>query len=84
MMAINLQLVVLPVVVTLNHYSCMVSIFSVLMPNIFYDKIGCIWFINDFFDILININIIVSVPLMPIVLLIVNYYVESFRVFCFR
>ena len=81
MMTINLQLVVLIIIVTLNHYSCMVSIFSVLMPNIFYDESGCIWLLFDFFEIFIEINIIVSVPLMLVVLLIVNYYAQSFRVF---
>ena len=64
MMTIKLQLVVLTVVVTLNHYSCMVNVFSVLMPNIFYDKSGCIWLLCDFLEILIELNIVVIVPLM--------------------
>ena len=51
-MAIYLQLVRLTIVVTMNHWSGMVYIFSVFMPNIFHKNGGCILLICDFVDIL--------------------------------
>ena len=56
-MAVNLQLICLAVIVTLNHCSRMVNVPCVLMPNIFHNKDGCIRLLFDFFDIIIQLII---------------------------
>ena len=65
MMTVELQLVGLPVVVTLNHRSGMVYISSVFMPDIFYDNVGFIRLLCDFLYIFIKLIIETRIPLMP-------------------
>ena len=81
LMAIYLQLVSLTIEVTLNHWSGMVNISCVLMPNIFNQNRGGIRFQFDFVEILIETEIKISIPIVPIVLLVVNDYAKFLRVF---
>ena len=77
-MAVNLHLVGLTIVVTLNHLPGMINIFSVLMPNVLHKNSWRIWPLRHFFKISWKFNHQVLIPLLPDVKLVVDNYSESF------
>ena len=77
MVTIDLQLVGLIFIVTLDHVPSMVNIFRVSMPYVFYDNI---WWVRQprcFIDISKKVSIQLRVPICPVVLLVVDNYPKS-------
>ena len=81
MMTVNLQLVGLAIVVTLDHLSSMVNIFSVLMPYVFQENRRSFWILCNFLKILFEVIHKISIPLVLEVELVIDNYSESLRIF---
>ena len=80
-MAVNLHLVGLTIVVTLDHLPGMVNIFCVFMPNVLHKNSWRIWLLCHFFKISLKFSHQVLIPLLPDVELVVDNYSESFGMF---
>ena len=82
MMTIELHLISFTVVVSLVQNSGAVNILGV--PNLYIldKKRGWVWSFFNFFYVIKEFFILLSVPLMPVVLLIEGNYAKSFRIFC--
>ena len=79
-MTIDLHLIGLAIVVALDHLSCMVYIFRVLVPYAFYENLRCILLLGHYFDIFFEFVIKLQIPAILNIILIVDNYPETLRI----
>ena len=79
MVTIELQLVSLTIIVTLDHLTGVVYIFGIYMPYVLHEDSRWVRQLAHIENIPIQVSIQLLIPLLPIVPLIEYYYAKSLR-----
>ena len=83
MMTVKLHLICLTIVMPLVHISSIVNILCILVPGIFYEDRGCVWWFLHFTNIFNKFIFKLFVPIVPEVHLIIDNYAKALRMSSF-